>query len=87
LITLSENAKKTDKATLINTLKDTLKQINPNLEKHEKVAKIVIMKEDWTIANGLLTPTLKTKRNQIEKIHQLQYGNWFKQNNTIIYEA
>jgi len=83
LITLSENVKK---STLENSLTETLQQINPTLQKHEKVKKIIIMSEDWTIDNGLLTPTLKTKRNQIEKIHQAKYGTWFKQKDTIIYE-
>jgi len=86
LINISESAKKLDKTALANSLKEILKQINPNLEKHEKVEKIVITSEDWTMDNGLLTPTLKTKRNQIEKIHQAKYGDWFKQKDIIIYE-
>lgn len=86
LISLSENAKKRNKKDLSSSLTKTLQQINPTLEKHEKVNKIVIMSEDWTMDNGLLTPTLKTKRNQIEKIHQAKYGDWFKQKDTVIYE-
>jgi len=87
LITLSESAKKLDKSGLATSLTKTLQQINPTLGKHEKLEKIVIMSEDWTIDNGLLTPTLKTKRNKIEKIHQPKYSTWFKQQNTIIYES
>ncbi|MFK5890795.1 MAG: AMP-binding protein [Flavobacteriaceae bacterium] len=86
LITLSEKAEKQDKKYLSTSLTKTLQQINPTLEKHEKVEKIVIMTEDWTIENGFLTPTLKTKRNQIEKIHQPKYSIWFKQKDTVIYE-
>ena len=86
LITLSDNAKKLTKEELSTSLTTTLKQINPSLEKHEKVEKIVIMNEDWTMENGLLTPTLKTKRNQIEKIYQPNYNTWFNQQNTVIYE-
>lgn len=86
LINLSESGEKLDKTALANSLKETLIQINPNLEKHEKVEKIVIMSEDWTMDNGLLTPTLKTKRNQIEKIHQPKYNTWFNLKNIVIYE-
>lgn len=86
LITLAENIKNLSNKEIINSLSASLNQINPTLEKHEKVEKIVIMKEDWTMENGLLTPTLKTKRNQIEKIHQPKYATWFHQQNTIIYE-
>ena len=38
-----------------------------NIEKHIKIEKIVIMKEDWNVDNGLTTPTMKVKRNAIEK--------------------
>jgi len=86
LITLSEIAKKLSHSDLEISLTKSLQNINPTLEKHEKIEKFVIMKEDWTMENGLLTPTLKTKRNQIEKIHQPKYSVWFKQKETVIYE-
>ncbi|MCF6213129.1 MAG: AMP-binding protein [Flavobacteriaceae bacterium] len=86
LITLSESAKKLSHSDLEKSLSKSLQHINPTLEKHEKIEKFVIMKEDWTMENGLLTPTLKTKRNQIEKIHQSKYSIWFKQKETVIYE-
>ena len=86
LITLADNARKLSDKELSISLTETLKQINPTLAKHEKINKIVIMREDWTMENGLLTPTLKTKRNQIEKIHQTKYIQWFNQENTVIYE-
>jgi long-chain acyl-CoA synthetase len=33
------------------------------------VARIIIAKEPWSIENGLLTPTLKLKRVEIEKTY------------------
>ncbi|GGK16854.1 AMP-dependent synthetase [Yeosuana aromativorans] len=68
LITLSELGKSKSKADLCSGLINTLEQISPNYEKHEKIEKVVIMKEDWNVDNGLTTPTLKVKRNSIEKI-------------------
>jgi long-chain acyl-CoA synthetase len=35
------------------------------------------MKGEWTIENGLLTPTLKVKRNEVEKIHIPKYPAWY----------
>lgn len=41
--------------------------VNANLEPHEQIAKLVVVKESWTIDNGVMTPTMKVKRNEIEK--------------------
>jgi long-chain acyl-CoA synthetase len=35
------------------------------------------MKGDWTVENGLITPTLKVKRNEVEKIHLPKYPTWY----------
>ncbi len=86
LITLSELGKSKSKTILSKGLIETLKVVNPNFEKHEKIAKVVIMKEDWTVDNGLATPTLKVKRNAIEKIHQEFYKNWFASDDQVIFE-
>ncbi len=64
----------------------TLDRINPGLEAYEKIAKVVVMKEDWTVDNGLMTPTLKVKRNRVEAIHMSMYPEWFKEEDRIVHE-
>ncbi|MDJ0644631.1 MAG: AMP-binding protein [Flavobacteriaceae bacterium] len=86
LITLSESGKAKSKSELSNSLTDTVNLINPLFEKHEKLEKVVIMKEDWTVDNGLTTPTLKIKRNAIEKIHRPYYKQWFEMQEKVIFE-
>ena len=86
LITLSELGKVKSKDQLSESLLETVHTINPNLEKHEKLEKIVIMKEDWNVENGLTTPSLKVKRNSIEKIHQPYYKQWFDSSDNVIFE-
>ncbi|MGQ0529253.1 MAG: AMP-binding protein [Panacagrimonas sp.] len=44
-----------------------MKAVNQNLENHEEIAKIVVVKDAWSIDNGIMTPTMKVKRNEIEK--------------------
>jgi long-chain acyl-CoA synthetase len=44
-----------------------MKIVNQTLEAHEQIAKIVVVKDAWTIDNGVMTPTLKVKRNEVEK--------------------
>ena len=86
LITLSELGKLKTKDALSNSLIESIKAMNPSLEKHEKIEKVVIMKEDWSVDNGLSTPTMKVKRNSIEKIHQGFYKQWFELDENVIFE-
>ncbi len=86
LITLSELGRAKPKEDLSKGLIETVVAINPSLEKHEKVEKVIIMKEDWTVDNNLVTPSLKVKRNSIEKIHQQFYKEWFAKDDKVIFE-
>ena len=86
LIVLSATGKEKEQAALTESIEQTMKALNPTLESVAKIQKIVVMKEDWTIDNGLLTPTLKIKRNRVEKIHQSMYGQWFNEEASILFE-
>ena len=51
---------------LINVnIKKEIEKINKNLSNIEKIKKFIIIKEQFTIENGLMTPTLKLKRFKI----------------------
>ena len=86
LVTPSPLGNTKSKQEFSDSLWASVQEINPTLEKHEKIAKFVVMKEDWTVDNGLATPTLKVKRNSVEKIHQDYYKYWFEHNENVIYE-
>lgn len=86
LVTLSELGKAKSKQELSNSLQSSIHTINPILEKHERLEKVVVMKEDWNVANGLTTPSMKVKRNSIEKIHQEFYSTWFSTLEKVIFE-
>lgn len=77
LVVLSASGKAKSKEDIALSLADSISQVNPHLESYEKLEKAVIMKQDWTIENGLLTPTLKVKRNEVEKIHIPKYPTWY----------
>ena len=86
LIVTSEDAKNKSNELLATSIADTIAVVNPTLEKHEKLEKAVVMKEDWTVDNNLLTPTMKVKRNQVEKIHMPFYPEWFGKSEQVIFE-
>ena len=70
LITLSEIGLSKQKEDLIKSLEKTLKIVNTKLDAHERLHNIVVVNEEWNIENKLLTPTMKIKRNSIEKKYQ-----------------
>jgi long-chain acyl-CoA synthetase len=86
LVVPSEEGKKKSKQELCDNLANTIREINPTLEDHEKIEKAVVMNEEWTVANGLMTPTLKIKRSRVEKIHSPMYKSWFDAEEKIIFE-
>jgi long-chain acyl-CoA synthetase len=87
LVTLAQTSSQLTQPEVVASLSATLVQVNLHLEAHEKVEKIVVMQESWTIANGLLTPTMKIKRNEVEKIHQAFYPDWFHTADAVVWEG
>jgi long-chain acyl-CoA synthetase len=53
------------KNTLEKEIQKEIEKINKNLSKIEKIKKFIIIKDQFTIENGLMTPTLKLKRYKI----------------------
>jgi len=86
LIVLSLEGKKTETNALMGHLETLLKNTNPHFKKNEHLAKIIVLKEDWTIENNCLTPTLKIKRPIIEQKYLASFETWNNQIETIIFE-
>jgi len=86
LVIPSEVGKNKPLAELCESLLQSILEINPTLEKHEKIEKAIIMKENWTVENGLMTPTLKIKRSRVEKIHMHMYRSWFDAEERVLKE-
>ena len=66
-VTLSESAQKLERETLRKQLGELLDSINAELPPWEKIAVLYVTESEWTINNGLLTPTMKLKRKAIEQ--------------------
>lgn len=86
LVVLSAAGKSKSQSEIIESLSGTLDEVNPNLESYEKLETAVIMKNDWSVENGLMTPTLKVKRNEVEKIHLTQYPSWYHKDSLVVWE-
>lgn len=69
---------------MIKSLEKTLKIVNTKLDAHERLHNIVVVNEEWNIENKLLTPTMKIKRNSIEKKYKEHYSIWYHSSNKIV---
>ncbi len=67
----------TEKGTDNNKIKLIIENINKSLTLIEKVKKFVLINEEFTIENGMLTPTLKLKRKEIIKKYKQQLENLY----------
>jgi len=67
----------TEKEINNEQIKEILENINKNLTLVEKIKKFVLINEEFTINNGMLTPTLKLKRKEIIKNYKQQLENLY----------
>jgi len=65
LAVLSDIGKAKPKEVIENELISLLKNTNANCTSYQRISTAVIVKDVWTPENGLLTPTLKVKRNKV----------------------
>lgn len=75
-----------DRAQLQVALSSIRQQVNQGLEYHEQLAKLVIVRDEWTIVNGFFTPTLKIRRGAIDAHYGSQYATWLLAKDEAIWE-
>ncbi len=69
LLVLSEKEKNVENKIIFNEIQ----KINKNLSKIEKIKKFFVINEQFTIENGLMTPTLKLKRYKIIQKYKKEF--------------
>lgn len=62
-----------------------LKTINDGLADYERLQMIVIAPEPWSIENGLLTPTMKIRRNRIESSIEAKVQAWYANKGKVLW--
>ena len=62
-LTLVAVTRETDEKNLIRRANDRLKEF----PRYVRVRRVVATREPWTVENGLLTPTLKVKRDRVQE--------------------
>ncbi len=86
LVNTSDIGKKLTKNELIEKLENKLSSVNSNAFNYLKVSTIVICKDEWTPQNEILTPTMKIKRGNVDKMYMYKYDEWHHSDKKIIWE-
>ena len=87
LVNLSDHARHLDKAEVEHSLESTLEAVNGSVADYERVRHAVITQDLWTVENGLMTPTLKVRRNVMDARYRVRMAEWYEtEENPVIWE-
>ncbi|MCK6550076.1 AMP-binding protein [Myxococcota bacterium] len=88
LVVLSQSARKiaaNGRDAVAPLVAEALARVNAEVDPHEQLAKLVVVGEEWTPENGMLTPTLKLKRGAIEAKYSPMAEGWYAQKPEILW--
>lgn len=86
LCVLTESARKQPQDLILREFTESLKRLNKKLDKHERINRCILIHEDWTVDGGMMTPTLKVKRHQVEAKYRNVITKAMTVEETIVYE-
>ncbi len=67
----------TVRAEFAREMAAVLERVNSKVADYEQLKMTVVAREPWSIDNGVLTPTMKIKRNRIEASINPEVEKWF----------
>lgn len=73
------------RSDLERSLMALLEQVNLGLDKHERLQRLILVKEVWAVDNGFLTPTLKIKRTVVEDTYGPHFTDWVERRETVLW--
>lgn len=85
LVVLSEMAAKQATETVRQALAETLARVNSALPNYERVQALVVLPGAWSVENELLTPTMKIRRNVLNKRYAHRLEEWYACGEQIIW--
>ncbi|WP_404363180.1 AMP-binding protein [Marinobacter sp.] len=91
LVMLSEDshgklADQSYRSELEHSFASLLKDVNKTLDPHERLKFMAVVKDEWTIENDFLTPTMKLKRNVVEDAYKPALDNWYAKPDQVIWQ-
>ncbi len=91
LVMLSEEAheKLADdqyRQTLEQSFSSLLEDVNGTVDPHEQLKFMAVVRDEWSIENDFLTPTMKLKRNVVEDAYKVDLDEWYASNKRVIWQ-
>lgn len=72
---------------LVGALSEHLKTVNAQLDPHEQLDFIAIAGDAWTVDKGFVTPTMKIKRDTVEKHYASRVDRWSAARTPVVWDA
>jgi len=86
LVVLSELGHAAGRDSVTHSLTNTLNIVNANLAHYERIKAVIVVRENWSVDNGLLTPTMKIRRNVLNERYQTLYQQWYEEGEAVVWE-
>lgn len=84
LVVLSEIGLKATEEQVNQEMSEMIKHVNSVVDNFERLSHVIIVKDEWSIDTGLVTPTLKLKRNIVEQKYSPLLDKWIKTDSKIV---
>ena len=78
-------ASASSRAPMEASLNEHLAAINAQLDPHEQLDCLVVVRTAWTVDNGFITPTFKVKRNRIDEVYAPLFERWTGARRSIVW--
>jgi long-subunit acyl-CoA synthetase (AMP-forming) len=78
---------KADKAEIERQLSELLDKVNKSVEEWERLSSLVIVKDEWTIENNFLTPSMKLKRATVDDTYGPEMDTWAESKIKVAWQA
>lgn len=60
--------------------------VNAQVDPHARLDFLAIVRDQWTVENGFITPTMKIKRNEIEKTYAPLFDQWQRRGEPVVWQ-
>ena len=92
VVTLSDRAREAcldpvARRRMEESLNALMQSVNAELDPFERLSMIVVVDGPWTVANGLITPTLKIRRGFLEERYRQRIEDWRSQDSIVVWDS